>query len=95
MTKKLFRSKTNSIIAGVCGRLGEYFGIDPIFVRLLFVFLLLGEGTGLLLYIVLWFVVPEQVVETEELEEGSFKISICNYHCSFPITTWRITSHEC
>ncbi len=58
--KKLYRSKTDKKICGVCGGLGEYFGIDSTMVRLaLVVFCLLG-GAGLLAYIVAALVIPEK-----------------------------------
>lgn len=60
MQKKLYRSKDNKMIAGVCGGLADYFGIDPVVVRLVALFLFLGMGTGLLMYIVLWIIVPEE-----------------------------------
>ena len=60
-TKKLYRSRTDRKIAGVCGGLAEYFAVDPIIVRILFFILLLPGGLpGLLPYIVLWVVVPEE-----------------------------------
>ena len=49
------------MIAGVCGGLGEFFGIDPIWFRLLFVFLLLPGGLpGVLPYVVLWIIMPRR-----------------------------------
>jgi phage shock protein C len=57
--KKLRRSKTDEVIGGVAGGLGHYFGLDPILVRIAFVLLVLAGGSGLLLYIVLWIVIPE------------------------------------
>lgn len=57
-TKKLYRSTTDYMIGGVCGGLGEYFGIDSTWVRLLFVLFLFAGGAALLAYIVLWIVVP-------------------------------------
>ena len=58
--KRLFRSKKDRMIAGVCGGIAEYFNIDPVIVRLVAVLLLIPGGLpGLLPYIVLWFVVPE------------------------------------
>jgi len=55
---RLTRSETDKRIAGVCGGLGEYFGIDPILVRVAFVLLAL-MGPGLIAYIVLWIVMPK------------------------------------
>jgi phage shock protein C len=60
-TKKLYRSRTDRMISGVCGGLGKYLGIDPTLIRLVFVLLLLfGVGSGLILYIILMFIVPEE-----------------------------------
>ena len=59
MKTTLYRSRTDSMIGGVCGGLGRYLGIDPTLVRFFFVLMvLLGFGTGLLIYLVLWLVVP-------------------------------------
>lgn len=58
--KKLYRSKTNRIIAGVCGGLGEYFNIDPTIVRLIWILFSLAAGAGVLVYIIAWLIVPEQ-----------------------------------
>ena len=59
-TKKLYRSKKNRMIAGVCGGLGDYFNIDPTLVRLLFVLFGLAVGGGFLLYLLLWLIMPEE-----------------------------------
>jgi phage shock protein C len=61
VTKKLYRSRTNRKIAGVCGGIAEYFDIDPVVVRLSAVaLLLLGAGSIALVYIIMWIVVPEE-----------------------------------
>ncbi len=60
MTKRLYRSTTDRMVAGVCGGIAEYFNIDPVIVRIIAVILLLPGGLpGLLPYIILWIVVPE------------------------------------
>lgn len=59
-TKKLYRSKTDRMIGGVCGGLSDYLGIDPIIFRFLFVVLLFGAEFGFLLYILMWIIVPEE-----------------------------------
>ena len=62
-SKKLYRSRSNRMLFGVCAGLGEYFSIDVTVVRLLFVLgLLLGFGTLGLVYLVMMFVVPEEPV---------------------------------
>jgi len=59
MEKRLHRSLTDKKIAGVCGGLAEYLGWDPTLVRLLWVVLTLLGGSGVLIYLVLWIVMPE------------------------------------
>ena len=57
--KKLQRSNKNKIIAGVCGGIAEYFNIDPVIVRLIFVVLVLfGFGTGILVYLIAAIIMP-------------------------------------
>ena len=55
---KLYRSRSQKMIAGVSGGLGEYFDVDPVLIRLLFVVTAFISGVGILAYIVLWIVVP-------------------------------------
>ncbi len=57
--KKLRRSRSDRMVAGVCAGLAEYFNVDPVLVRLVFVLLALAGGPGVLLYIVLWIIMPE------------------------------------
>jgi phage shock protein C len=57
--KKLYRSNSDKMIAGVCGGLGQYFGVDPTLIRLIFALLVLfGVGSGIILYIILAIVMP-------------------------------------
>jgi phage shock protein C len=60
-SKKLYRSRNNRIIAGACAGLANFFGIDPTVVRLIFVAgTILGFGSFVLIYLVLFIVVPEE-----------------------------------
>ncbi len=59
MNKKLHRSVKNKVIGGVAGGLAEYFDIDPVLVRVLFVVSLFFHGSGFIAYIILWIIVPE------------------------------------
>lgn len=59
--RKLFRSRTNRKLLGVCGGLGEYFGIDPTIVRLLWIFAFFAFGVGLIAYIIAAIVMPESM----------------------------------
>lgn len=63
--KTLYRDQTRKILGGVCAGMGNYFTVDPVWIRLLFALLTIGWGFGLLVYLVLWVVVPGSY----ELEE--------------------------
>ena len=60
MYKKLYRSVTDKMLAGVCGGLAEYFAIDPVIVRLIFVLAVIFGGSGILAYIILWIIIPQK-----------------------------------
>ena len=60
--KKLYLSSTDKKIAGVCGGLGEYLGVDSTVIRIIFLILALGFGTGLLAYLIIWIVAPKQML---------------------------------
>jgi phage shock protein C len=76
-TKKLYRSRIDRMIGGVAGGLAEYFDMDPTLVRVLFAISVAFSGAGILAYIVLWIVVPEQplIFQTTESEAGTKKES--------------------
>lgn len=57
-TKKLTKSRDDSVIAGVAGGLAEYFNVDSTLVRLLFVVFAMAGGPGLMVYILLWLIMP-------------------------------------
>ena len=58
--KRLLRSKKNKVIAGVCGGIGEYLGVDPVVIRLIWVVVsLFSLGAGILAYIIAWIIIPE------------------------------------
>ena len=58
--KKLYRSKKNRIIGGVCGGMGDYFDIDPTIIRIIWALAVFGFGAGLLVYLVAWIIIPEK-----------------------------------
>lgn len=58
--KRLYRIVNGKVIGGVAGGLAEFFGIDPTIVRILFILLTIMGGGGILIYIILWIVVPEK-----------------------------------
>jgi phage shock protein C len=59
-TKRLYRSRQERMLGGVCGGLAEYLGLDPTVVRLVFLLLFFLGGQGLLIYLIMWLIVPEE-----------------------------------
>jgi phage shock protein C len=68
--KKLYRSRSDRMIAGVCGGLGKYFDLDPLIFRIIFLLFIFGGGFGVLLYIILAIIIPN-----EPLQESLFDSS--------------------
>jgi phage shock protein PspC (stress-responsive transcriptional regulator) len=75
---RLFRSETNRMIAGVAGGLAAYFTIDPVFVRIAFVLLALFHGSGILIYFILWLILPTEsrVEEYTTINKASVRSSL-------------------
>jgi phage shock protein C len=69
--KRFYRSRTEKVFAGVCGGLGEYFNIDPILVRLIFLVLIIAAGGGFLAYIILWIITPEKPIDITQFQNSS------------------------
>ncbi|HEY6102594.1 MAG TPA: PspC domain-containing protein [bacterium] len=70
MRKILYRSRTDRWVAGVCGGLGDYFGVDANAIRLAFVVLALWQGVGLVLYLLMAIILPDEPVRVLALEQG-------------------------
>ncbi|WP_323788649.1 PspC domain-containing protein [Psychroserpens sp.] len=77
-TKKFYRDTDNSYIGGVSSGLAHYFGIDPIWIRIIWFILIFGAGTGFLLYIILWILVPEAKTTSEKLTMTGEPVNISN-----------------
>jgi phage shock protein C len=77
--KKLWRNPEEKIIAGVCSGLSAYFGInDPIWIRLIFVVVFFSGGAGILIYLILWLIVPEAKSAADRLSMRGENIDINN-----------------
>ncbi len=72
---KLYRSEKDKIFGGVCGGLGKFFSVDSTLVRLIFVLLFIFGGSGLLLYIILWIVIPTES-SVNDLSEENIKRNV-------------------
>lgn len=60
MPKRLYRSDKKRVLVGVCGGLADYFDIDPLLIRIIFIILALSGGLGLVLYLAAWLIIPRQ-----------------------------------
>ena len=67
MKESLCRSRKNRIFGGVAAGLGEYLKMDPVIIRVLFVLSVFLSGLGIMLYIILWIVVPEENIFDKEI----------------------------
>lgn len=63
MRERLFRSRKYRILGGVAGGLAEYFKIDPVITRILFIAFTLTHGIGVVVYVILWIIVPDEPIE--------------------------------
>jgi len=78
-TKKLYRDKEKGMIGGVATGLGHYFGIDAVWLKIMFlIFVFAGFGSGILAYIILWIVTPEAITTSEKLEMTGEPVTISN-----------------
>jgi len=66
---RLYKSRKNKVIDGVCGGIGEYFGIDPVIIRLLWVALFFAYGSGIILYIIAMIIIPPAPINREREQE--------------------------
>ncbi len=66
--KRVYRDEDSAVIAGVCSGLGHYFGIDPVWIRLIFVIVFFTMGFGVIVYLICWFVIPTAKTTAEKLE---------------------------
>jgi phage shock protein PspC (stress-responsive transcriptional regulator) len=76
--RRIYRDPDNRILGGVCSGLGAYFNIDPLLFRLIFIGITLLGGAGVLLYLILWIVVPEAKTTAQKLEMRGKPVNVSN-----------------
>jgi phage shock protein PspC (stress-responsive transcriptional regulator) len=81
--KRIFRDPDDKVLGGVCSGVGNYFDIDPIWLRLAFAASFFYFGSGFLFYIILWMVIPEARTTAEKLEMRGEKVNINNIEKNF------------
>ena len=73
--KKLYRSKEDRIIAGVCGGMAEYLNVDPVWIRLVAVLLVFAHGIGILIYILAWILIPPNPHQKDVVTKRAHKVA--------------------
>jgi phage shock protein PspC (stress-responsive transcriptional regulator) len=76
--KRLFRDEDDGIVGGVAAGLAHYFGVDPVVVRIIFVLMLVLGGSGVLLYLILWVVIPSAKTTAQKLQMRGQPVNIDN-----------------
>ncbi|MBK5285945.1 MAG: PspC domain-containing protein, partial [Bacteroidia bacterium] len=76
--RRLFRNSEDEVLGGVCSGIGAYFGIDHVWIRLAFVLALIFFGSGILLYIILWIVIPEAKTTADKLMMRGESVTVSN-----------------
>jgi phage shock protein PspC (stress-responsive transcriptional regulator) len=75
---RLYRDDENRVIGGVCSGLGAYFDVDPVILRVILLVLFMAFGFGLLIYLILWLVVPKAVTTAQKLEMRGEPVNASN-----------------
>ena len=75
---RMYRDPDHKVIGGVCSGMGAYWDIDPVIVRIIFVALALGGGLGILVYLILYIVIPEAKTTAQKIEMKGHPVNIRN-----------------
>lgn len=70
------RSRGDRVLGGVCAGLATYFDVDPLLIRIVFIVLALAQGAGVVLYLLLWLVVPEEGAQPEATAAGAVRTGV-------------------
>ncbi len=76
--KKMFRDPDQKVLGGVCSGIAAYFGIDVVIIRLLFFLSIFFVGTGIILYIILWIILPEAITITDKMKMTGQPVTLSN-----------------
>lgn len=76
--RRIYRNPDEKVLGGVCSGISAYLDIDPLWIRLFFALMFFGFGTGFLLYIILWIVIPEAKTTAQKLEMKGEKVNVEN-----------------
>ncbi|MEI6815776.1 MAG: PspC domain-containing protein [Bacteroidota bacterium] len=76
--RRVYRNPDDKVLGGVCSGISYYLDLDPLWIRLVFAIMFFGFGSGLLLYIILWVIIPEAKTTAEKLEMKGEKVNVEN-----------------
>lgn len=76
--RRIYRNREEKVLGGVCSGIGSYFDVDPIWFRLLFIISFFTFGSGFLIYILLWLIIPEAKTSAEKLEMRGEDVNVTN-----------------
>ncbi len=76
--RRVYRNPDDKVLGGVCSGISSYLDIDPLWMRLIFAVMFFGFGSGLLIYIILWIIIPEAKTTAEKLEMRGEKVNVEN-----------------
>ena len=82
-TRRLFRDPDDHLIAGVCSGIANYFDMDVVWIRLAFALIVLAGGTGVILYIILWIVIPKAVTRADRMVMKGEKLNLQGFKKNF------------
>lgn len=80
---QIHRDVDNKVIGGVCSGIGQYYGFDPLWLRLAFVLAVLLSGTGILVYLILWIIIPAAKTPVQKMEMRGERVTVSNIKKSF------------
>ncbi len=76
--RRIYRDPDHRVFGGVCGGMGAYWQIDPLIIRIIFLIAFFGFGVGLIIYLILWIVIPEAKTAAQKLEMKGEPVNINN-----------------
>jgi len=76
--RRIYRDPDNRVLGGICSGMGAYWQIDPLVIRILFLIAFFGFGIGLIIYLILWIVIPEARTAAQKLEMKGEPVNISN-----------------
>ena len=77
-SRRMYRDPDNRVLGGVCSGMGAYFNVDPVVIRVIFILAFLGFCIGILIYIILWIVIPEALTPAQKCEMRGETVNLSN-----------------